>query len=105
MIQIGTNDLPSKKESTEYSNEIVNLALKLKSGTSRISIPNGQYHRQTLEVNQHFQVMYQEKDITITDHGNAVIVRNLIGSKLNLHLRGNKVLTDTFAMAVSDILH
>ena len=49
VIQIGTNDLPSKKESTEYSNEIVNLALKLKSGTSRISIPNGQYHRQTLE--------------------------------------------------------
>lgn len=104
MIQIGTNDLPSKKESTEYSNEIVNLALKLKSGTSRISIPNGQYHRQT-EVNQHLQVMYQEKDISITDHGNAVIVRNLIGSKLNLHLRGNKVLTDTFMMAVSDILH
>ena len=40
VIYLGTNNLPSNKESTDISSEIANLALKLNSETCQVSNSN-----------------------------------------------------------------
>ena len=56
---LSSNDLSSKKESTEVSSAIVDLALKLKSDTFQILVShlttlNDLYRKNALEVNQPF---------------------------------------------------
>ena len=51
------------------------------------------------------QVLCREKKINIIDHRNTITVRHLNGSKLHLYLKGNKVLTEKFTEAVTNILH
>ena len=109
-IHVGTNDLSSKKESAEISSNIVDLALKLKSDTCQVSVSNltagnDQYRKKTLEVNQHLKVLCREKNISIFDHGDTITIRHLNGSRLHLNLKGNKIFTEKFTEAVSNILH
>ena len=110
VILVGTNDLSSKKESAEISSVIVDLALKLKSDTCQVSVSNlatrnDQHHNKASEVNQHFKALCREKNINIIDHGNIVTVCHLHGLRLHLNLKGNKVFTEKFTEAVSNILH
>ena len=110
LIHPGTNDLSSKKQSPELSSAIVDLALKLKSGTCQVSFSNlttrkDQYGKKALEVNQNLKVLCRQKNINIIDYGNTITVRHLNGSKLHLNLKGNKVLTEKFTEAVSNKLH
>ena len=110
VIHVSTDDLSSKKESAEISSAIVDLAFKLKSGTCQVSgsnltIRNDQYRKKALEVNQHLKVLCREKNINIIDHGNTITIRHLNGSRLHLSLKGNKIFTEKFTKAVSNILH
>ena len=110
VIHVGTNDLSSKKESAEISSAIVYLALKLKSDTCQVSVSklttrNDQYRKKTFDVNQHLKVLCREKNINIIDHGNTITIRHLNGSRLHLNLKGNKIFTEKFTEAVSNILH
>ena len=71
---------------------------------SSLTTRNDQYREKALEVNQHLKVL-SRKNINIIDHENIITVRHLNGSKLHLNLKGNKVLTEKFAEAGSNILH
>ena len=51
------------------------------------------------------KVLCCEKNINIIDHGNTITVRHLNGSRLYLNLKGNKVFTEKFTEAISNILH
>ena len=110
VTHVRTNDLSLKKESAEISSAIVDLALKLKSDTcqvlvSNLTTRNDQYRKKELEVNQHLKVLCREKNINIIDHRNTITIRHLNGSRLHLNLKSNKVFTEKFTVAVSDILH
>ena len=110
IIHVGTNNLSSKKESTETSSAIVDLVLKPKSDTCQVSVSNlttrsDQYRKKALEVKQHMKVLCREKNINVIDYGNTITVRHLNGSKLHLNLKENKVLTEKFTEAVSNILY
>ena len=43
------------------------------------------------------------KKLQFLDHGNTITVRNLNASKLHLSKRGNQVLSNVFAEAISNI--
>ena len=111
VIYLGTNDLSSKKESAGISSAIVYLTLKLKSGTCQVSVSNlttrnDQYRKKALEVNQHLKVLCREKNINIIDHTKTITIRHhLNGCRLHLNLKGNKIFTEKFTEAVSNILH
>ena len=96
VIYLGTNNLPSNKESTDISSEIADLALKLNSETRQVSnsnltTRNYQYHKKVLEVKQHLKVFLPRGNINAIDHGNNVHIHDLNGSKVHLNLTGNKV--------------
>ena len=57
------------------------------------------------EVNQHLKVLWRQKNINTIDHGNIITASHLNNSKVHLNLKGNKVLTEKFTEAVSNILH
>ena len=58
-----------------------------------------------MELYKHLKVMCSKNKISFIDHRNTITVSHLNGSKLHLKLKGNNVLTNTFAVAVSNTLH
>ena len=72
---------------------------------SKVTTRNDQYRKKALEVNQNLNNLRHKKNISIIDCGNATTDRHLNDSKSHLNLKGNKVLTETFTEAISNVLH
>ena len=72
---------------------------------SKVTTRNDQYCKKVLEVNQNLNDLCHKKNISIIGCGNSTTDRHLNDSKSHLNLKGNKVLTETFTEAVSNILH
>ena len=89
VFHVGTNDIPSGKETEDIAKLIVSLVMCAKASTCDVSISNiitrkdnHQYKAQ--EVNNHLNEMCTNKNINLIDHSNNIKHQRLIKSKAHL---------------------
>ena len=109
LIHVGTNDLPSRRQPDVIAEDIIQLALKLKTNSCDVSISNivtrnDQYKKKASAVNDKLKNLCKEKNLHYIDHSNSIDTRHLNGSKLHLNVKGTKILFSNFVEAISNIL-
>ena len=109
LIHVGTNDLPSRRQPDVIAEDIIQLALKLNTNSSDISISNivtrnDQYKKKASAVNDKLKNLCREKNLHYIDHSNSIDTRHLNGSKLHLNVKGTKILFSNFVEAISNVL-
>ena len=101
ILHIGTNDVPTKTTLEQIAENVVNLAIKLKTNCdvsiSGITARNDQYQKKAADVNRELKEKCPEKNLQFLDHGNTIKVVTL------LNKRGTQVLSNVYAEAISNI--
>ena len=109
ILHVGTNDVTAKQDPQQTAESIINLAVKIKKNCdvsiSSITTRNDKYLRKAANVNRYLKDICREKNIHFINHGNAIMVRHLYTSKLNLSKRITQVLSNHFAEAISNIIN
>ena len=109
LIHVGTNDLPSRRQPDVIAEDIIQLALKLKTNSCDVSISNivtrnDQYRKKPSAVNHKLKDLCKEKNLHYIYHRNSINTRHLNGSKLHLNVKVTKILFSNFVEAISNIL-
>ena len=109
LIHVGTNDLPTRRQPDITAEDIIQLALKLKTNSCYISISNivmtnDQYRNKASAVNRKLKDLCKENNLHYIDHSNSINTRHLNGSKLRLNIKGTKILFSDLVEAISNIL-
>ena len=108
IMHVGTNDITTKKAAEQMTENIANLAIKLKRNCdvsiSGIIERNDQHQKKAADVNQELkELKVLRKKLQFLDHGNTITVRYLHASNLHLNMTGTQVLSNMFPEAISNI--
>ena len=108
VFHVGTNDIPSGKETEDIAKLIVSLVMCAKASTCDVSISNiitrkGNHQHKVQEVNNHLNEMYTNKNINLIDHSNNIKHQHLIKSKAHLTKRGTNILLPGIVQEISNI--
>ena len=109
IIHVDTSDFPTKKQPHVIVEDIVELTLKLRTNSWDVSVSNivsrgGQYRKKESAVNYRLKHLSKEKILCYNDHRNIISTRHLNSSKLDLNIKGTKILFNNFVKAIFDIL-
>ena len=108
VFHVGTNDIPSGKETEDIAKLIVSLVMCAKASTCDVSISNiitrkGNHQHKAQEVNNHMNEMYTNKNINLIGHSNNIKHQHLIKSKAHLTKRGTYILLTRIVQEISNI--
>ena len=100
IMHIGTNDIPTKKAAEQMTDNIANLAIKLKRNCD-VSISgiiewNDQHQKKAADANQEL------KELKVLRKKLQFL--NLHASNLHLNTTGTQVLSNVFPEAISNII-
>ena len=106
IFHAGTNDVTTKQDPQQIAVSIISLAVKIKRNSdvsiSSITARNNKYLMKTIDVNRNLKARCREKNFHFINHGNAITVRHLNASKLDLNKRSTQVLSNQFAEAITN---
>lgn len=108
IFHIGTNDIPSNKNSEDIANSIIELVLSAKSESCDASISNivvrkDRHQNKCQEVNDHLKEKCREKNINLIDHSKSIKPQHLNKSRLHLTKKGTSILSSTFIREIKNI--
>ena len=108
IFHIGTNDIPSNKNSEDIANSIIELVLSSKSESCDASISNivvrkDRHQNKCQEVNDHLKEKCKEKNINLIDHSKSIKPQHLNKSRLHLTKKGTSILSSTFIREIKNI--
>ena len=109
LIHVGTNGPPTRRQPGVIAEDIIQLALKLKTNSCDVSISNiearnDQYRKKASAANDKLKHLCKGKNLHYIDNSNSINTRHLNGSKLHLNLEGSKILFSNLVEAISNIL-
>ena len=108
IFHIGTNDIPSNKNSEDIANSIIELVLSAKSESCDASISNivvrkDRHQNKCQEVKDHLKEKCREKNINLIDHSKNIKPQHLNKSRLHLTKKGTSILSSTFIREIKNI--
>ena len=109
IFHIGTNDIPSNKNSEDIANSIIELVLSAKSEScydasiSNIVVRKDRHQNKCQEVNDHLKEKCKEKNINLIDHSKSIKPQQLNKSRLHLTKKGTSILSSTFIREIKNI--
>ena len=80
LIHVGTNDLPTRRQPDIIAEDIIQLALKLKTNSCDVSISNtvtrkDQYRKKASAVNHKLKDLCKERNLHYIDNSNSINTR------------------------------
>ena len=101
IFYIGTNDIPSNKNSEDIANSIIELVLSEKSESCDASISNivvrkDRHQNKCQQVNDHLKEKCREKNINLIDHSKSIKPEHPNKCRLHLTKKGTSLLSFTF---------
>ena len=108
IFHIGTNDIPSNKNSEDIASSIIELVLSAKSESCDASISNivvrkHRHQNKFQKVNDHLKEKCREKNLNFIDHSKSIKPQHLIKSRLHLTKKGTSILSSTFIREIKNI--
>ena len=107
IFHVGTNDIPTSKDTLAIAQSIVDLVKSVMTQDRSVTISgiiprNDQWNNKVREVNDSLARMC-ENDISFIDHSRSIDPRkNLNNSKLHLNIKGSNKLRDNFVRYLKD---
>ena len=110
ILHVGTNNLPLKESAETISNDIINLALKLKNEhhdvtVSSIIIRQDRYKDKVMQVNNILKDRCMENNLYYHDHSDTIKESHLKRKSLHLNSRGSTVLGKNLVKHLSEIFN
>ena len=111
ILHIGTNDVTNASKSEELiAEEILELALKIKSETHIISISNvivrrDKWSAKAQKVNEHLKALCRKYNFFLIVNCKFIKIRHHIKSGIHLNMRGSRVLVESFVKHVESLFN
>ena len=101
IIHTHTNDLKNSMSADEISNNIVKVALDLKTGFNEVIVSaivprDDELHTKGLEVNKSLEIKIRESGLGFVTHDNINIKKHLNKGKLHLNTDGVAILVRNY---------
>ena len=105
ILHVGTNSLRSSKTPCEISNDILKLAIDLKTDKNEVLISgiikrNDKWNEKGEQVNAHLKMKYSHLGLGYVDNSN-VSHKHLNGSGIHLNSNGTNILANNFLRAMN----
>ena len=108
IIHVGTNDLPSNKNSDEVVNEIVEFAISIETNENNVVVSGivsrkDRFNNKTKEVNENLKDKCEKHNLQLMQHNKINPFCRTNAKGLHLNCYGEKQLTRNFKSRIENV--